>query len=109
MYPATHLHRAVFEELEPSWLGDAVKFSDDTSRGEDAFEVAEVSEGGCVDGQGLVRGRKCLRLLCPREQVSSLATNSKPRARDERDDTTKPREKGVANRQCAKRHPINGT
>jgi hypothetical protein len=92
--PKTHLLRAVFEKLERSSLGQAVELFDDTSRDEHAFEVAESSKGGGVDGQRLVRGGKGLRLLSPREQVSTLAPNSEPCTRKESDDTTKPRETG---------------
>ena len=77
--------------MERSSLGQTHNLSDDRARDEHAFEVAEVSKSGGVDGQRPVRGGKGLRLLSPREQVSTLAPNSEPCTREESDDTTKPR------------------
>ena len=69
----THIHLllAVSDQLESSRLGDSVNFP--YAAKDNAFEVAETSQGGSVDQQRLVRCQEGVRLLFPREEVAMLA------------------------------------
>ena len=66
-----HLLLAVSDQLESSPLGDSVNFP--YAAKDNAFEVAETSQGGSVDRQRPVRRGEGARLLLPREEVAMLA------------------------------------
>ena len=66
-----HLLLAVSDQLENAPLGDSVNFP--YAAKDNAFEVAETSQGGSVDWQRLVRRGEGARLLLPREEFAMLA------------------------------------
>ena len=66
-----HLLLAVSDQLESPRLGDSVNFP--SAAKDNAFKVAEASQGGSVDRQRPVRRGEGVRLLFPREEVAMLA------------------------------------
>ena len=66
-----HLLLAVSDQLESARLGNAVNFP--YAAKDNAFEVAETSQGGSMERQRLVRRGEGVRLLFPREEVAMLA------------------------------------
>ena len=66
-----HLLLAVSDQLESARLGNSANFP--YAAKDNAFEVAENSQGGSMDRQRLVRRGEGVRLLFPREEVAMLA------------------------------------
>lgn len=89
LHPHRHPQLAVLLQEEGPRLGDSV---DLLHLGKDnAFKVPEITEGGCVHGQRLVRRREGCRLLLPDEEVEVLAAYCQPEEERGKQEATKQR------------------